>query len=131
MLSGRFWTEAAIFLGVSAMEGQFLQVGPHRAPSASGARGVGDLRRTGLALIERCAQPFDRYRTIGQPTIAKQVCERLGDREDRNIDSGNCVAFDALVEILLGEPGAADRRNGRHRLTVPCPTPYPGSPRHL
>src|SRR3546814_2351153 len=92
MLSGRFWTEAAIFLGVSAMEGQFLQVGPHRAPSASGARGVGDLRRTGLALIERCAQPFDRYRTIGQPTIAKQVCERLGDREDRNIDSGNCVA---------------------------------------
>src|SRR3546814_6650732 len=84
MLSGRFWTEAAIFLGVSAMEGQFLQVGPHRAPSASGARGVGDLRRTGLALIERCAQPFDRYRTIGQPTIAKQVCERLGDREDRS-----------------------------------------------
>src|SRR3546814_20207804 len=110
MLSGRFWTEAAIFLGVSAMEGQFLQVGPHRAPSASGARGVGDLRWTGLALIERCAQPFDRYRTIGQPTIATQVCERIGSRQDRNTDPGTCVAFDPLVEIILCEPAEADRR---------------------
>src|SRR3546814_15789464 len=85
ILSSRCLTEAAIFLGVSAIEGQCLQVGPHRAPSASGARGVGDLRRTGLALIERCAQPFDRYRTVGPPPLANTVRKLFGNREARQL----------------------------------------------
>lgn len=100
--------------GLSAIEGQGLEIGTHGVPCAARARGIGVLGRSGLTLVQRRLEPFDGNRSVDKPGIAEHVGQCLGPRIDWDLDSGHHLLIVTLVEVFVSKAHDPDGWVARH-----------------
>src|SRR6187402_1415433 len=111
-VSRRFLIESARLTGALAIGRERFEIWTHYLPGPAIARCLGNRAWCCLALIEGRSQAFDRHGAVDKLCVAEGIRERLGNRIDWNLHTGDRVILDALMEIFLAQPDDIHRRIG-------------------